>query len=55
MKKLGNENRAGTGNSPSISLVVPKEMFDKITDEAWRLRMTKSELIRHFIVEGLRR
>lgn len=55
MKKLGNENRAGAGNSPSISLVVPKEMFDKITDEAWRLRMTKSELIRHFIVEGLRR
>lgn len=54
MKKLENKTDNDIGNSPTVSLVMSKDMHEQLIDEAWRQKTTKSELIRRFISEGLK-
>ena len=56
MKKIlsaGGNRTDKSGNSPSVSVVLPRDMLTKIENVAWEKRITKSELIRQLIDKGL--
>ena len=53
-KKINKKGSGDTGNSPTVSFVITKQMSDRLTEEAWRQRMSKSALIRMYISEGLK-
>lgn len=53
MKKLGNRPQ-DTGNSPQLTIVLPKHMLDLLVEEAWKRKTTRSALIREYISDGLK-
>ncbi len=50
----GGKREGSKGISPNVTVVLPRKMLDQLVDEAWKQRITKSELIRRYIDKGLK-
>ena len=48
------KNRKKRSASPTLSVVFPREMLDRIEEQAWRARISKGEFVRRLVEKGLK-
>lgn len=48
------KDRKKRSTSPTLSVVFPREMLDRIEEQAWKARISKGEFVRRLVEKGLK-